>query len=228
MSRESDAKPDKLQRPRSRQAHEKVVDAAVELFAERGIEGTSIDAIAAASGVSKATIYKHWADKSALCLEVLGRVHGLDRESPRFDSGDMLQDFIDFLSYKPPEEYASLRDRLMPHLISYASRDREFGMAWKQRVMEPGRAKAIELMQRGMKKGYLPADLDFRLGLALLIGPMMYKYFSRGISTVPDNLAEEVARAFWRAFGRGDNKRRADKQPGGEPGERIPAADKYL
>jgi AcrR family transcriptional regulator len=172
----------------------------MELFADRGIEGASIDAIAASSGVSKATIYKHWADKNALCLEVLGRVHGLDRESPGFDSGDLQQDLIDFLSYKPPEEYAKFRDRLMPHLISYASRDHEFGKAWKQRVMEPGRAKAVELLRRGIERGEIAPDLDLTLGLALLIGPMMYKHFSRGISPVPENLAEGVARAFWRAF----------------------------
>jgi len=33
------------------------VDAAVLLFSERGIDATSMDAIAEASGVSKATIY---------------------------------------------------------------------------------------------------------------------------------------------------------------------------
>ena len=37
-------------RPRSRKAHNKVLDAAIELFAVRGIDGTSMDAIAEASG----------------------------------------------------------------------------------------------------------------------------------------------------------------------------------
>ena len=50
----------------SERAHQKVLEAATELFAQRGIDGTSLDAIAAASGVSKATIYKHWMDKEAL------------------------------------------------------------------------------------------------------------------------------------------------------------------
>ena len=40
-------------------------------MAERGVEGSSMDAIAEASGVSKATIYKHWADKDALLLEMV-------------------------------------------------------------------------------------------------------------------------------------------------------------
>jgi AcrR family transcriptional regulator len=195
-----DGKSVTLQRPRSREAHEKVLDAAVQLFADRGIDGASIDSIAAASGVSKATIYKHWADKNALALEVLGRVHGLDRKPEEFDSGDLLQDLKDFLNRKPPEEYARLRDRLMPHLIAYASRDHEFGKAWKSRVMEPGRAKAVELLRRGIAKGVLPGDLDLQLALALLIGPMAYKHMFRDIAPVPENLADSVADAFWRAF----------------------------
>ena len=60
-------------RPRSAEAHTKVLLAAVHLFAEQGIEATSMDSIAEASGVSKATIYKHWQDKDALCLEVGAR-----------------------------------------------------------------------------------------------------------------------------------------------------------
>ena len=190
----------RLQRPRSRRAHDKVLDSAIELFANRGIEGTSIDSIAAASGVSKATIYKHWADKNALCLEVLERVHGVDRERPKFDSGDLQQDIIDFLKHKPPEELSELRDRLMPHLIAYAARDPEFGRTWRSRVMEPGRAKAIELMERGIARGQFPADLDLALGVALLIGPMMYRHIFRDRFPAPENLAEGVANAFWRAF----------------------------
>jgi hypothetical protein len=63
-------------RPRSIEAHEKVLNAALALFAERGIEATSMDAISQASGVSKATIYNHWADKEALLLEVMLMVNG--------------------------------------------------------------------------------------------------------------------------------------------------------
>ena len=58
-------------RQRSEEAHRKVVHAAIRLFAKQGIDATSMDSIADASGVSKATIYKHWEDKDALALEAL-------------------------------------------------------------------------------------------------------------------------------------------------------------
>lgn len=177
-----------------------MLDAAVELFAERGIEGTSIDSIAARSGVSKATIYKHWPDKETLCLEALGRLHGIGSEGPAFDSGDLRQDLADFLEHKPPSHCGELRDKLMPHIVAYAARNREFGKAWRAYVMEPGRAKAIELMERGIALGYFPPHLDKGLGLALLIGPMMYKHIFQDAAKIPKNLASGVAGAFWRAF----------------------------
>ena len=41
-----------------------MLEASLSLFAKDGIDATSMDAIAEVSGVSKATIYKHWHDKA--------------------------------------------------------------------------------------------------------------------------------------------------------------------
>jgi AcrR family transcriptional regulator len=188
----------RLQRPRSRHAHDKVIEAAIELFAERGIEGTSVDSIAALSGVSKATIYKHWEDKHALCLETLAKLHGLDRTLGDFDSGDLLADMIEFLAHRPPEELSARREKLMPHLIAYAARNPEFGIAWRTKALQPRQQKAIELLKRGKAEGVFPPELDPAIGVALLLGPMMYRHFYSG--TTPENLPEEVAKAFWRAY----------------------------
>src|ERR1700749_3190192 len=110
-----------MARPRSTLAHKKVVDAAVELFSERGIDATSMDAIAETSGVSKATIYKHWPDKDRLCLEVMGHLHGLDEEPPVFDSGDYRADLIAQLQHQPAPDRKALREKIAPHVIAYAA-----------------------------------------------------------------------------------------------------------
>src|SRR5579862_2803319 len=115
-----------MARPRSIAAHHKVLDAALNLFAERGIDATSMDAIAGASGVSKATIYKHWRDKDALCLEVLSSLHGLD-EPPVTRTGDPRADMVAVLKRQPQAGRRDLCARLMPHLAAYAARNPEFG-----------------------------------------------------------------------------------------------------
>ena len=98
-----------MTRPRSKQAHDKVLHAALDLFAERGIEAASMDAIAQASGVSKATIYNHWADKEALLLEVMELIHGLKREPEFVDTGNVCQDLTWVLTRRPPDEYDAQR-----------------------------------------------------------------------------------------------------------------------
>ena len=112
-------------------------NAALDLFAERGIEATSMDSIAQASGVSKATIYNHWADKEALLLEVMLMVNGLDREPEDVDTGDLQRDLTTVLTRKPPDKFDAARNRMTPSLIAYSAIHPEFGKAWRHRVMEP-------------------------------------------------------------------------------------------
>jgi AcrR family transcriptional regulator len=194
-----------MARPRSAQAHRKVLEAAVELFAGRGIDATSMDAIAEASGVSKATIYKHWPDKDTLCLEAMVYIHGLDGEPKVFDSGDFRSDLIAQLQYDPAANRKELRERLWPQLMAYSARNRAFGDAWRSRAMEPARIALLALIKRGEKMGVLRPGIDPEAGLALLLGPMIYgKVFVLRLGRkLPKNFEVCVADAFLGAFGTG-------------------------
>jgi AcrR family transcriptional regulator len=182
----------------SQRAHLKVLEAATELFAEKGIDGASIDAIAAASGVSKATIYKHWADKDALCLEVLIHIHEPEEKPPDRDSGDLRADLEEFLKYQPAHRRADLQKRIMPHLIAYSARNQEFGRAWRARVMDQPRTGLKKLLRRGIERNIFPAVLDEELGVALLIGPMMYRHVF-GSSVDRAWLAKGAVDSFWKS-----------------------------
>src|ERR1700761_8350927 len=165
-----------MARTRSATAHRNVLEAAVKLFAERGIDATSMDAIAEISGVSKATIYKHWRDKDELCLEVLGYLHGADEEPPVFDSGDLRADLIAQLNYQPAAHRKEMKERIMPHMIAYSARNRAFGEQWRTRVLERPRAQLRDMLKRGIQRGKLVKSLDPEIGIALLMGPMLYRH----------------------------------------------------
>ena len=191
-------------RPRSAKAHEKVLEAAIWLFAERGIDATSMDAIAETSGVSKATIYKHWPEKDTLALEVLAHLFGLDEKLPVFDSGDFRADLISQLCCEPAPERKALREKIMPHLIAYASRNHEFGVAWRNRAVEPGRIAIANLIRRGQKRGVLKPELDPEVAIALLLGPLIYgKFFlTRKLGRkCPENLETHAVDALLAAYG---------------------------
>lgn len=64
---------------RSARKRAAILDAAAEVFLECGYVGTSMDGVAARAGVSKQTIYKHFADKEGLFTAlVLHAVEGVE------------------------------------------------------------------------------------------------------------------------------------------------------
>lgn len=188
-------------RPRSPELHERVLMAALELFAERGIDATSMDAIANGSGVSKATIYNHWANKEALLLEAMLHVNGLDDDPEDVNTGDLERDLATVLSRRPPSEFDAVRERITPILIAYSAVHPEFGEAWRHRVMEPPRECLRRVLKRGIDGGLLRWDLDMDLAMALLLGPVLYRHIFQKMpaAQLPD-LGPETAAAFCRAF----------------------------
>jgi AcrR family transcriptional regulator len=188
-----------MPRSRSPLAHQKVLDAALRLFADGGIDSTSMDAIAAASGVSKATIYNHWRDKDALCLDVLGCLHGL-YGPPLTKTGDIRADMIAVLRHQPPTQREGLRSRLMPHFMAYAAHNPDFGKAWRALIMRPARIELLQLLKHGIADGSLPRDLNLDVSVALLLGPMIYRHVLALMDRrLPGDFAERVVDAFYRA-----------------------------
>jgi AcrR family transcriptional regulator len=178
-----------------------VLKAAVELVAENGIDRTSMDAVARESGVSKATIYKHWADKEALLLEMMAEASDL-RSRPKFDTGDTRADLIALLSYRPPDN-AAVRERILPHMVAYSARNKAFGMAWRKMVMDPAMRALRHLIERGIQKRELKPELNIESALGLLFGPMLYWHMFQKDRHPSEDLrprAESVVDAFWKAF----------------------------
>lgn len=60
-------------RPKDLEKREAILNAAQALFAERGIDGAPIEAIAAQSGVSKVTVYAHFGDKARIFEAIVQR-----------------------------------------------------------------------------------------------------------------------------------------------------------
>lgn len=60
-------------RPRCEQTHEAIISAATRLLEQTPYAEVSVEAIALAAGVSKATIYRRWPGKAELVVEVLLR-----------------------------------------------------------------------------------------------------------------------------------------------------------
>ena len=79
--------------PRDEGAAQAILTAAMELLAEVGFAGVTVDAVAQRAGVGKATIYRRWQSKERLVLDAIERVdragagarHRLGGRRPRGD-----------------------------------------------------------------------------------------------------------------------------------------------
>jgi AcrR family transcriptional regulator len=192
-----------MPRPRSEKSHQKVLEAAVRLFSEEGIDATSMDAIAARSGVSKATIYKHWPDKDALAMEVLVWLYDLDEDLKPAEHGNLRDDLIAALSYRPVEHHPKERERIMPHLIAYSARNQAFGKAWRSKVVVRHTAYLTHVLHAAIDRGDVDRNLSMDVAVALLFGPMMYRQMfvagSRDEKAPPAFIAQ-IVDAFIQAF----------------------------
>jgi TetR/AcrR family transcriptional repressor of nem operon len=69
---------------RGRQSRDRIVEAAADLVADRGVEGTGIDHVLAAAGASKSQLYHYFADKDDLVRAVIARRYEqlIDAQAP--------------------------------------------------------------------------------------------------------------------------------------------------
>jgi AcrR family transcriptional regulator len=81
-------------RPRSTEAHQAILNATLELFADEGFDAMSIEAIAERAGVGKTTIYRRWDSKEDLMLDA---ARSLQAEFPIVDTGNLRDDMIHLL-----------------------------------------------------------------------------------------------------------------------------------
>lgn len=181
-------------RPRSAQAHAAILDAALRLLINRGYAATSIEAVAAEAGVSKATIYRRWTSKEELALEVVAETA---REWVVPDSGDPRADATTMLTQMGRLMRTSKAGRLLPRLISDAKDNPELTARWRASIVEPRRARFRDLLQRGIAAGQLRGDLDIEATVDLLVGPVLYRHIVSGWPTDDPSFIATIVSAVW-------------------------------
>lgn len=79
-----------LGRPKDLEKRDAILAAAMQLFAERGLDGVSIEAIAAEASVSKVTVYANFKDKGAILAALVKRETArLDEVLASVDGSDL-------------------------------------------------------------------------------------------------------------------------------------------
>jgi len=195
---------------RSARKRRSIVDAAREVFMERGYAGASMDAIAAAAGVSKPTVYNHFADKQQLFAQMLSDT--IDELTQSFyeqvvdqpknvDVRDYLRDLARLL-LKAVMQPQNLRLRRL--VIAEAGRFPELGRMYEEKAPDRAIAAVTEALKRLAKSGALqiedPALAATHFAWLVVSVPLNHAMFSGDDRGLRRNQVEQHADNAVRIF----------------------------
>lgn len=141
-------------RPRSQTSREAILKAALELVAEVGYAGLTIEGIASRAGVGKQTIYRWWPSKADVLLEA-GATKA-DLYVPVSDRGSYRADLRAFLeaSYRLASQQSLVV--LLRALMAEAQLAPEFATRFRSTFLERRRAALAVITDRAHQRGDLP------------------------------------------------------------------------
>jgi AcrR family transcriptional regulator len=170
----------------------KILNATRELLVEHGVQGLTVEGVAARSGVAKTTIYRRFRSKHELALAVLLQMVQEVVAVP--DLGDTRAELVAFVNGAVRILGSTIMGRVMQGLVSDLATDRELGGAFREQIVAARLAEVRRLIEKGVRRGEFRPEIDPELVHDLLFGPIYYRLLLSGSSLDPD-LAERIVDA---------------------------------
>ena len=161
---------EKRGRKRSKAAEEAVLQATYDLLVEDGLQRTTVEAIAARAGVSKATIYKWWPNRASVIMSAFLRTGRVALPYPeRFDP-ESVSDRLLMMA----QEFQGPLGQMISALIAEGQSDPEVARAFREGNVLARRKEGLEIVRRAIDRGEL-RDADPNIVLDLLYAPLYYR-----------------------------------------------------
>ncbi len=162
----------KLGRPRSEAARQAVLCAANSLLIRDGFQNVTMEAIAAAAGVSKATLYRWWPHKSAVLMEAF-----LAEAAPccaAQETGDIREDLRRRLRGLAAALGGGM-GAVLAAILAEAQADPEAAEAFRTQYLAPRRAEALDALSRAQARGQIRPDAALETVVDALYGPLYFR-----------------------------------------------------
>ncbi|MBP3086003.1 TetR/AcrR family transcriptional regulator [Mycolicibacterium fortuitum] len=157
---------------RSDRIHQAILVATAELLDEGGFPAATMDAIAARSGASKATLYKHWPSRTAVAAEAFGTM--MAEALPLPDTGSTATDLTEQV-VRVSAFYASARGEVFAQLLAACVEDTTGAAYFREYFLSGRRAAITELWRRGVDRGEADAGTAIDDVIDILFGPLIFR-----------------------------------------------------
>jgi AcrR family transcriptional regulator len=187
--------------PRAVRSREKILAAATNLLVESGARSVTVDAVEAASGVAKSTLYRHFSSRDELLIDTI-RCNVPEMLVPDLGRGfeAALREFVGaastaFAGSEWPRIFiavVSLRTA-MPELNAFVEAD----VAAKHEAL-------ATILDVGAAEGVLPDNLDPHTAANVLVGPLVFAAITapdgglaeRDLATLADHVVDRFIASY--------------------------------
>jgi len=168
--------PRKLGRKRDHSRDPEILDAALDVLAEEGYDGMTIDMVAARAKAGKATLYRRWPSKGELVVDAVACMKRGDLDLDNLpDTGTLRGDLLAMVKPRTIVD-AGRKLQIMAGLMSVLSRSPELASTIDAAIVEPRAQVNRILLRRAVERGEIAETIDIEA--IALIAPSMAAYRS--------------------------------------------------
>lgn len=158
-------------RPRDNDVTRRVLSAAYELLADKGLRGLRMDELAERSGVPKSSIYRRWSTLHEVAADAVDAALG-PRSVPA--SADPLSDLAAIVRLAHQLFVTSPLGATVAQLAQEFTGSSEAAEAYRRRVISPLRDAAVDAVRRAAEAGRWGGP-DPATSVDILIGTLLYR-----------------------------------------------------
>lgn len=167
-------------RPRDAALDLRISEAALDVLADQGIAGFTIEAVAQRAGVGKAAIYRRYAGRDEVLSAALDRMR--DDSPLAWGDGSARERLVAALDGIRSPMTQTRGGRVMAQVISAGAQHPDFLATFYDRVLGPRRRALVGILREGVEEGWVDPEAELDAVATLLVGPMIFLKVWHGTS----------------------------------------------
>lgn len=163
-------------RPRDPSRDEAIIDAAIEVLVRDGYDRLSMEGVATAAGVGKATVYRRWSSKAELVIDAMTTLKPVIES---IDTGSLDGD-IELMIGASCSPHSERLLQVMASICSALPREPDLLEAFRTRFTEPRIARISGMLERARSRGELGPEVDVAMAASLVPSLMLQRVLMTG------------------------------------------------